>query len=401
MRNRMKKVLLLLLFIFVSISFIGCWDYFEIDKRGYVLGIAIDLATEADLEEAKLQSIIPESGMPLYVFTIQLPIIANAKQKPGSQGGSGPPSDRVWNLKILANSLFEAQREFSTRLDFQPFFEHLKVIVISEDAARKGISTPLDFLIRDHEMRRRTKVFVTPGTAYSILQVTPKIEDYSALYLRSLPENASKTSRMPHITDLGVVSERLHTDIDFALPKIISSREEIKSVGGAVFKKDKMVGWMNELQMNYLKWVDNIVKGGTITISAFSNEEKIIALELCKVKTNVKPIVKGDNITFIIESNANANITEIGYKHGKEVFDDDFIKKVQSAAAEKVANGMRQTIKTVQNDFGTDLFFFYRTLQRYAPDTWDKVQSNWSEIFPNVNTEINVNIKIEHIGTKK
>jgi Ger(x)C family germination protein len=401
MYKRLNKCVMAILLISISLLNTGCWDYNEIQKRGYVLGVAIDLATEKDLKEAKLQKIIPEAGRPIYAFTIQLPIIANAKQKPVGTGGGSSESEKTWNLKILGNSFFEAEREFATRLDYPPFFEHLKVIVISEDAARKGIYDFTDFLTRDHEMRRRTKVFITPGTASSILEVTPKIADYVSLYLRALPENATKTSRMPHITDLGKISLNIHSNNDFVLPKIIASKSEIKSVGAAVFKKDKMVGWLDELQTNYLKWIDNLVKGGTITISGFDNKERIIALELSSVKTDVKPKVENGDITFNIESKAKANIEEISYKPGEEVFDESFIHKVERAAEEKVKKGMQETIKTVQDDYGTDIFFFHRALKRYAPDTWDKVQDNWDEIFPNVRTNVKVTVKIENIGTRK
>jgi Ger(x)C family germination protein len=401
MDKRINKYIIAILAISISLLNTGCWDYNEVDRRGYVLGVAIDLATEEDLQEAKLQKIIPEAGKPIYAYTIQIPIIANAKQRPAGTGGGSAESEKTWNLKILGNSFFEAVREFSTRLDYPPFFEHLKVVIISEDAARKGIYDATDFLIRDHEMRRRTKVFITPGSAYSILEVRPKIEDYSALYLRSLPENATKTSRMPHITDLGKVSMSIHSNIDFVLPKIIATKSEIKSSGAAVFKKDKMVGYLNELQTNYLKWIDDIVTGGTITISSFDNEERTITLEVNSVKTAVKPEVKNGKITFNIESKAKANITEINYKPGEEVFDESFIYKVERAAEEKVKKGMQETIKTVQNEFGTDILFFNRALERYAPDTWDKVQGNWDEIFTNVNTNVKVTVKIDHIGTKK
>jgi spore germination protein len=401
MDKRINKYVMAILAISISMLSTGCWDYTEIEKRGYVLGVAIDLATEEDFREAKLQKIIPEAGKPIYAYTKQIPIIANAKQRPVGTSGGGAESEKTWNLKILGNSFFEAEREFSTRLDYPPFFEHIKVIVISENAARKGIYDPIDFLIRDHAMRRRTKVFITPGTASSILEITPKIEDYSALYLRTLPENAAKTSRMPHITDIGKVSTNLHSNNDFVLPKIIAAKSEIKNAGTAVFKKDKMVGWLDELQTNYLKWVVNAIKGGTITVSGFDNEERTIALELNSVKTDVKPEVENGEITFNIESSAKANITEINYKHGEEVFDENFIHKVERAAEEKVKKGMQETIKTVQDEYGTDILFFNRTLQRYAPNTWDKVQDNWDEIFPIVSTNVKVTVKIEHIGTVK
>jgi len=63
----------------------------------------------------------------------------------------------------------EINRSITTRMNLIPNYEHLQVIIISEKVARKGLRNVLDLFIRDHEMRSRTKLFITDGDAKKAL----------------------------------------------------------------------------------------------------------------------------------------------------------------------------------------------------------------------------------------
>jgi len=404
----MKKILnryIIIIIIFLTTSLLsGCWDYTEIEKRGYVLGLAVDLIEEGEVRSNKIETIMTETDVPKYAYTIQLPIIAKGKAVSGTGvhgGGDTGIRAKTWNLTILGNSFFEVNREYSTRLDYPPFYEHLKVVVISEAAAREGMYTAIDFIMRDPEMRRRTKIFITPGKASKVLEVTPKIEDYASLYLKALPNNAIRTSRMLHKTDIGQVMTNLHSGNDFVLPRIVPSKTEIRDAGSAIFKKDKMVGWLDEIKTNYLKWISGYALGSTLTIESPDDPKGIVTLEQRSLKTETKPVVEGEEITFNINTKVVFNIAEINHDHGKRAFDEDFIKEVEKLAEKKAEKQMRETIEYVQKEYGTDTFFFYEVMQRYAPDTWDKVKDDWDNVFPKVKTNIKVSVKIEQVGLIK
>lgn len=404
--NRLRALILVVCFSYVLT---GCWDYFEVEQRGYVLGLAIDEASIIDKdtgEEAeynrRLESMQTEEGNPKYAYTIQIPIIARAESRPtGQSGNGGGGKNKVWNLTTAGNSFFEAEREFSTRTDYPPFFEHFQSIIISEEVARKGVKEPLDMLIRDPEMRRRVKVFVTSGEARKILDIEPKIDDYSAIYIARLTENINKTSRMPHVTDLGEMSENLHAKRSFVLPRIIADTEEVKYAGGAIFKDGKMMGWLDELDINYTKWASDAVKGGTIVIPMPDHPEDLLTLEIGKADTKVEPEISGDDITLHIKSKAKVYIAEEFRKEFYDTFNVEFTKKLEKAAEKKLAEGMRDTIDYIRNEYETDIFFFDTAMERYAPDTWDKVKDNWDEVFQTVKIKIDVDIKMVQRGLIK
>ncbi|MGE4283252.1 MAG: Ger(x)C family spore germination protein [Clostridia bacterium] len=387
----------------------GCWDNVEIHERGYVLGVAIDKAqpipkgqepekdylSERDIEKMPLQQ-----DKAQYAYTLQIPVVAKAKNRPAG-AGAGSQGDATWDMTIIGNSFMEANREFSTRIENPPFYEHLQAIVISEDVAREGVSKVLDLFLRDPEMRRRTRLFIAPGEAKKIINVAPRIEDYPSLYLAGLSTNFERTARMVYVADLGQISENLHAGIDFVLPRVVATKDEIKNAGAAVFKGDKMVGWLGEIDVIFLLWVRNYVQGGVIVIEDTHEHKGLVTLEVLKVDTKVRPMVEGDKIKMSIDIKAQFNIAE-KYEIGREsAFDDEYIKRLEKKAADYIKEQIQDTIKYVQKKYGTDIFFFGLQMKRYQPKVWKQVEDDWDDIFKDIETEITVKARIKQIGTMK
>lgn len=375
----------------------GCWDYMDLDKRGYVLGVGIDKFDPSQLGN-QFNYAPMESGPPKYSYSVQVPIIARAQSKPSGQGGGSSAKDKTWILEMHGNSFFEVNREYVTRLDYPPFYAHLQAIVINEAAAREGITAPLDLFIRDAEIRRRTSIFITPSKATDVLKVSPKVDDYSGIYLSRLRTGSKRTSRILHKTDLGLVAQSLHTGSDFVVPRVVPDREEIKNAGAAVFKKDKMVGWMDEIKTAYLKWIRDAVKGGTVAVGLDEEGKSSVTLEIKKVKTKVHPKVNGDKITIQLNTTASFHVSEVTSDSISDAYDTGFIKKVEKLAETKIKEEMEKTVKYVQKEFGADVFDFHLALQRHEPDVWDKVKENWHDVFPTVKAEVQVKVSIDQIG---
>lgn len=397
----------IVILILIALSLTGCWDHIEIEERSYVLGIAIDkheplpigYEEEVDYQgERDLERMPLQIGPPKYAYAIQVPIVNRAKNMPEGTSGGGGDGERAWDLVIAGNSFTEAERQFATRMGLQPFYAHLQAIIISAEVAREGIVDIIDIFLRNPEIRRRTRIFISPGEAKRILDVTPKVEDYSSLYLIELPLNARVTSRLLHKTDLGEVSESLHGDIDFVLPRVISTKDEIKNAGAAVFKEGKMVGWLGEIDSIYLKWIRDAVLGGVIQIRDPVVEGSIVSLDVKRTRTSVRPVIDGDRIKMSIKSDGVFVLNEQFQSHFEDSFKEDYIKKLQIAVQNSLKEGMEDTIRYVQREYGADIFHFSLAMQRYRPHEWDRVKENWRDIFPDVEVDIEVKVRIEQTG---
>jgi len=401
------KIIFISLCLLMLLLQTGCWDYRETEDRGYVLGIAIDVAEPLprgsdDLEEyfseREIEKMPLQKGSPKYAYTIQIPIIPQARIKPEGGGGGAVDEDRAWDITITGNSFFEVNREFATRLDYPAFYEHLQVVVISEEVAREGITEILDFLLRDHEIRRKTRVFITPGEAKAVLDVIPRIEDYSSLYLVKLPRGAEKTSRIAHLTDLGVVSQNIHSKLPFTLPRVISTKDEIKDAGVAIFKEDEMVGWLGEIDTIWAKWIRDLAIGGLVVVDSPNEEGKLLAVEIVKVNTKVRPLVVKDKIIMNIDVEGTFNIIEEMRTGESNVFDEEYIEEVEELIQEKIEREIKDTVAFVQEEFGVDIFHFALAMKRYAPREWEKYEQEWDDVFSNLEVEVSVDAQIRLVG---
>jgi Ger(x)C family germination protein len=411
MDNKITKTIVIFLLATMSITMTGCWDYQELQQRGYVLGIAIDKpeAVSQKLEGGKSKYSselrkVPstEGGNPKYAYTIQIPIVSRSQVKPVGQAGGGNTGDkRSWDLTVEGSSFFEASREFATRIDYPAFYEHMQVLVINEDVARLSVSRPIDVMLRDSEMRRKTKVFITPQTAYSILDVIPKIDDYASFYLKNLTNNYKKTARIAYQIDIGQVSENIHSNMDYTLPRVIASKEEIKIEGSSIIKQDKFVGSLDELDTANVEWIKGLAKGGAKVIAMPGNPDELLTLELKRLKSIVRPVINGKSISIKIEVKAEVDIAEQFRSNYDDTFTEAFIDEVQRSAGRKVEHELTETIKYVQDEFGADIFLFNVAMQRYAPDTWDEVKANWSEVFEHLPVDVSATIDVRKRGLIK
>ncbi len=408
----MKRALLM---VFASaLLLIGCWDSTDIENRGFVLGIAIDKyppnpqgAQSTSPEEAppkeeeRLEVMELHTGQPLYAMTIQLPIVKKAQSAVQSSGGSGGNGSRTWEITQVGNSFIGMNRELQSRVNLSLYYEHLQVIILSEEVAKEGIEKILDFFVRDPEMRRRVKIFISAGEAKKILDTVPRIEDYSSMYLSALPRNATKNSRMIHKTDLGEVINNIHGGNAFVLPKVESTKDEIKTSGGAVFKGDKMVGWLGELELEALKFIRNLYKGGVVTVKVPGTENGIATLNITRAQSKVIPIIEGEKARFLIEIKVEGNYAEEIHMHTHGLLSKSLLDELEKEYAKEIERICIETIKKVQRDYGADIFRFDQILKTEEPVFWKKVGKDWDSIFPGVEAEVKADVSINLLGIVK
>jgi Ger(x)C family germination protein len=408
----MRYAILLILSATIFLS--GCWDRKDIETRGYVLGIAIDQyppnpqANEKTTpmeggpkEEEKFEEMELHTGKPAYAMTIQIPILQKAETIPSGAGtGStgGGEGSKTWEITQIGNSFISMNREMQSRTNLSLYYEHLQVIIISEDIAKRGLEDILDFFLRDPEMRRRVKVFISPGQAKSILEVRPRVEDYLSIHLAKLPINAKKTSRIVHETDLGAIILNIHNNHCFILPKVEATKDEVKSSGAAIFKKSKMVGWLSELELEAIKFIRNRYKGGVITALAPETKTGLVTLEVTKAKAKVIPIIENDQVSFLIKIDVEGDYAEDVNIHTHGEISKSFLEELEKRFATEIEKLCIETIKNVQKKYGADIFHFDHLLKTEEPAYWKKVEKQWDEIFPKVNVEVKADVDIMLIG---
>jgi Ger(x)C family germination protein len=405
---------ILLSFLVISLVLItGCWDWIDIEKRGYVLGLAIDdyesisqEGSSSDQKEKgpedkkKFEQMELHQGQPIYALTAQIPVIKNSSIISSNSVGNGQ-GPATWEITQAGNSFIGMNRQMQSRTNLSLYYEHLQVIIISENAARKGLENIIDFFVRDPEMRRRVRIFISKGEAKKILQVKPFIDDHAALYISSIPENARKSSRIIAKTDLGEVIKFVHGGYDFVLPMAESTENEINASGGAIFKGDKMVGWVSEVELEAIKMMRNIYIGGVLTVAIPDTENATATLEITKSKCKIKPVIEKDKLSFDLTINITGNYAEEVNYHTHGQLNEEFLKKLQKAYEREVEMMCRRTMEKLQKEYEADAIQLKKIVQKEEPEFWKINGKNWYEIYPASEIRINANVNINLVGLKK
>lgn len=136
----------------------GCWNRRELNDLALVVAMSIDKSGDQ------------------YMVTLQVVDAGEVSSKIGTSGRTP-----VITYSEKGKHVFEAIRKMTTETPRKLYFSHLQMLVISEDIAKEGISKSLEFLSRDHEVRKDFFVVIAKEEqAKSILENITSLEKIPA-----------------------------------------------------------------------------------------------------------------------------------------------------------------------------------------------------------------------------
>lgn len=364
----------------------GCWDVINIEDRGFIIGTAIDM-DEKTTEKA-----------PTFTITNQMVIPAGITTS--SQAGGGNDKSFLnftWNGK----SIYKTDEEISAISSKVPFYEHLAVLIISEDVAKEKhlFSNLLDTYIRDVNFRRGIKVVVTNGEAKKLLDFTTPEDKLPAMHIKGLLEHSSKEIGFLKPKRIGDIEEYHLRENSYVLP-LLSVNDYVEHKAGAIFHgpEDRMVGIFNGEEMQGLELMKT---EATEKVIEFPYKDHIFALEVndAKNKVTVDPS-NIDEIKITVTIKIHGILKESYSKINLEKTSE--LKAIQKAVCDQVEQSIKKSIKKGQEDLGTDVFNIWRILETKHYDTWKKVKKDWEKgeyYFKKATFDIKVETDIYSIGT--
>lgn len=368
----------------------GCWNRIELDE------LAIIQAFGLDKDE--------ETGQ--IIITVQV-IRPAALEKNG-----GTEKSPIENATAKGDTVFEAVRNMSMSFDRRSFFAHSKVIILGEELARDGITNIIDLFARSHEIRPLAWIIVAKGTkAENILGAENGLEEIQGVYLQHIIEMRTLTSSVSASNVLDFIKRfaRKGTQPIAGAMEIIEqpvypaekkekegmSTKGVKLSGTAVFKDDKLVGYLNNTETRGLNWVTGKIESGVMNVLSPTNEDKLIAIVIMKSKSKIIPEVRDGKFMFNIEVKVEG---VVGEQDTTNFEDPEMYEKVQTSQEEIVKSEIEKAISKVQNEFKADIFGFSGELNRKYPKEWKKVQEDWNNIFSEVQYSVKVDAKIRRTG---
>ncbi|WP_195574108.1 Ger(x)C family spore germination protein [Paenibacillus sp. 1001270B_150601_E10] len=387
----MRRSMLFFLCIASFLVTTGCWNRTELDTLGIAAALGIDKLSEQE-----------------YLVSVQIVNPVAISSKKGT--GEAP----VYVVEERGKTIQEALRRMTTQIPRKVYLAHLRMVVFGEDVARGGLVDIIDFLVRDHEMRGDTfMVIAEQGRANKILGIIPRLEEVPAnklfksiemsqanwaptigVHLDNFIKGAISLGRQPVATGVKIIgAPEAGTSIDmykktFRVPYI-----KIPSI--AVFKKDKLIGYLNESESKGYNYILNTVKS---TIGVVSCKDGNATLEIIHSGTKMKGKVVNGKPEIHIYNEIETKISEINCK--VDLADKDVIMNLEQKGSETISRVLHSTVVAAQKKYNSDILGFGNAIRRADHKYWKKNARHWDDIFPTLKVIIHVNVHIKEIGTQ-
>ena len=411
-------------FIFLLLSpllLAACWDKIEVEERGFVSGIAIDLAnspskmdvnepaSEQEQSETRLQQderIFNHNMDEDYLqnennkfkLTQQL-IVPSGLGQAQNSGGNKVPAFR--NLSQTGDTIIEMNRDMIKQAGRITNVTHLNVVLYSEAVAKKkGLFADLmDIFLREKEMLRSVKVAITKDHAGDYLYIIPENEKIPGIYIEKLLENKSNLEIAQPLI-VGDVQALLLSEKSFAIPTLnIVDTSTIDYTGLSIYngKKKKVVGMLTGDNAKGVNLINSKNQTGTVNIK-FNNHD--VTLEILKVKSKISLKNNDKNhLKFHITINVEAGIAE---QYGSlDIMNEAHYKELKEKLEKELTQITTRTVSVLQKDVETDLLGLNTHLYKYHYSLWTKIKDDWEDgqlYFLNSDVNIDVNVTIEKPG---
>jgi spore germination protein KC len=358
----------------------GCWDREELSDR------AFNLAASADINK---------DGT--YLTAGQFIVPSRVGQ--GAAGGSG--GDKPFFIETgTGKSTMESIQKTRQKLSRIITRGHRHNYYIGEDLAKNGIQDMLDAFSRDPSNRIRLDIWVVKGnTGLEALQVPYPLEKIPSVTSVKIHKAVGGTTGTSYLDFMKAASTEGSCP---TLPVVdivqgTSPQKTIRFYGRAIFNHDyKLVGYLNFVEGAYRQWirrrisyldlVEDIPEANGnvgVILTKFGSSMKSSVLPNNKVKMDIELTGVG----HVGENNTNWDLSE---QHN--------LMLVQQTINMKTSEHVRDMITKVQKQFGTDIFNFNQTLNRQHPREWNQLKGQWDTIFPDIEVNVRVRIRLKYIG---
>lgn len=381
----MRKLTILMIHCILTVVLTGCWSRVEVNDIAIVTATAIDKINDGKIRLA-IQVAIPKQLGPVGI------------------GGSGAQKETTVVYSETGETVMDASRRLQEKMPRRVFFSHSRNLIIGENVAKDGIYPIVDFFSRAREARLRGYILFCKGEAADLLKAAPTLERYSSEAIREMEkEGVGISITQKDFIDM-LTTEGISPVAAQVTLKPISVNGDKNSmrtpaiVGSAVFRQDKLIGWMNDKETRGILWLRDELKKATLTVSV--PKEKgggNISVQLMKASTKVNPILEQGKVKINVEIHAKGELFENGSK--LDPGDPEVLRYLQTLLEIDVKERTQLALHKVQKEFRSDVFGFGNAVYRSYPAYWKKTLSKeWKDEFPELQVSVNPKVFIVRTG---
>lgn len=304
----MRKLILLLFMLFLC----GCANHAEIEETAIVVGAAVD-EKDGQIE-----------------LTVETVNTVDAKE--GSAKGG------VFSCK--ADSVSKASAKMATVTGKPLYWDHLKLIVISEDALNLYLDELLEWLLRSSHSRIDTPLAVSDTEAKELLLLKSEGNNFISDTLMDLIDASYQNGYTVKAPAYILYNELSSYSKASLLPYIRIKEEKAEIYGCVAINANKVAANLNDTQTQTALILRGLLKKGEI-----STEEASFNIEKAKTQNTVE--ISGKEAVFTHKVSLSLSLDQIA-----DTFEDKniLIDKVQKNITQN-ANDLMALSKETECDF--------------------------------------------------
>ncbi|MBQ3142313.1 MAG: Ger(x)C family spore germination protein [Bacilli bacterium] len=375
---KVKFFIILLLSLLIS----GCYDYREINDLAIVSAIGID----KNENEYK--------------------VIAQIVNTQKSQNKNSDFIIYSSDDKSIQTAYNKITNEASKKL----YVNHLNIIVISEEVAKDGISNILDIISRDSDFRAEVPIIISKTTSEELLKTVTSLTTLNSNSIRdTIINNQKYIGETSEVKFLDFISNYLSRKKDNFLPTFFVNNPTEKSknfedllntetetkvefFSNAVFKNDKLIGYLNDEENIGVNLIQNNAKTTLINIKC--DDENYMSLKITNISSELS---YKDKLKFNLEFKGQALLTELNCDI--DLNKEKEIKKLEKKVNKYLKKIFNKTFNNINTNFNSDIFGFQDLIFKKNPKYYNKIKETFYENEINkIEIKINSNVKITSHG---
>ncbi|MPM09261.1 Spore germination protein B3 [bioreactor metagenome] len=376
-----KKAGCFLVLASLLLSLSACWNYRGLNKMTVVAGVAIDKNSENGNYQLSFE--IVDYSMPVKESGLRTKI-----------------------LESEGKSLFDAVRNAKKRVDNKLYFGQTQLVIVSKEiAANEGIIDTMDLLLRDGECRETVCVAISQEkTARDIFNIEDNDQGITSMKLCDIIENDKYVTASTLDVELYEIFNTFEAaGKSLVLPAVRNVRNAEKSVGEingtAVFKDERLIGYLSPDESKYFLYIINEMKGGLLTFSSQGEDRDNATLEVVKNKTKNSFEYENGKLKIFLTTETNVYLDE--FMGSLDALDKQQVAALEEAAASKLRNNIIDTIEKVQAEYGSDIFGFGNMIYKNDVQLWNELKDNWDKQFKTLEVEVQTKIHIVNTASNK
>ncbi|MDR1598923.1 MAG: Ger(x)C family spore germination protein [Oscillospiraceae bacterium] len=356
-----------------ALTLSGCGTSMELKELAIVMGLGVDAAENGE-----------------YRVTAQIARPALAKE----DGGDG--GEAYFNVTETGMAVFSALRELMNMFSRKMYTQQCDVLIIGEEAARRGVSDLLEYFLRNVESRMTMPLMIARGTALEVFEQTTYLEPMPAIQLSKMAHNQRYTGLTTSMTVFEFLCDLTSESLQPTAPIVElftddAGMTKARIAGTAIFKEGRMVGEFDSQEVYGLLLVNNQLHSGVMQITGLDG---LIELEIMRCESRVTPVVEGDTVSMRIDISVECNLVSTTSRVNINRVEKE--REMERLAREEILSRVRSALEAAMA-LDSDVFGFGQRIYRRYPALYGRIEAGdggWDGVFRTMRVETSANVSV-------